>query len=216
VLRLLRANDTLYAQEKADSDNSSRWRILTATDNGTWWHLDVEHIDATGTGVKKNTALVLDFRIRSGQTQETFRDDDSIAKWGYRHQDIGTQCATAEDAALLGSVVLARRREPRWVMPGVIVLRDTSTDAEWVQVAAAEVGHTAMIDVETVPSATPGAITAWTVEGWVETWASEGRRVQFALSEYRLGIPIPWSQADDETWAYWRDNASWLTAMVEV
>jgi hypothetical protein len=50
----------------------------------------------------------------------------------------------------------------------------------------------------------------------VETWEANGRRIQLALSETRIGGPIPWSEADDQTWDHWRTSASWLTAMVEV
>lgn len=160
--------------------------------------------------------VTVEWGPESSRTQDTYRDDDSIAKWGYRHADVGTMCATSDDAALLGLIVLGKRAQPRWVMPGVVALRDQATAAQWAQVAALGVGHTALIDIETAPAATPGAITSWTVEGWVETWASEGRRIQLALSEYRLGVPIPWSTADDHSWRHWADTASWLTAMLAV
>lgn len=150
------------------------------------------------------------------EQQETFRDDASIAEWGYRHLDITTLCADLADATLLATAVLARRAQPRWVMPGVVVLRDKATDAEWVPVAQLDFGHTALIDVEQTPTPTPGLMTPWTVEGWVETWEPAGRRIQLALSEHNLGVPRSWDDAQQENWQFWASNHSWLTALVEV
>jgi len=148
--------------------------------------------------------------------QDTYRDDPSIAEWGYRSIEVDTQCLTSTDAGYLAAAILARRKQPRWVMPGVVVLRNSATDAQWSQVATLDFGHTAFLDVEETPTPTPGENTPWTVEGWVETWEPEGRRVQFALSEYRLGTPVTWETAQAQTWDYWRSNHSWLSAMVEV
>jgi hypothetical protein len=167
---------------------------------------------------RKTDAIVNHVTVTYGdpQAQDTYRDDPSIAKWGFHHRDVDSKCATAADASSLAAAILARRRTPRWVMPGVLLLRDKATSSDWAQVTNMDIGHTALIDVETVPTPVPGAITTWTVEGWVETWEANGRRVQLALSETRIGGPIPWSEADDETWDHWRTSASWLTAMVEV
>ena len=149
-------------------------------------------------------------------TQDTYRDDASIAKWGYRHVDVSTRCASAADAATLAAAILARRAQPRWVMPGVVALRDKATPSQWAQVMPVEVADTVLVDVQTTPTPTPGAATPWTVEGWVETWESAGRRIQFALSEHRLGSPISWDQSAVDTWDHWATTTSWLTAMVEV
>lgn len=218
VLDALVVNSSLIGQQKDDADLYARWRVAgTPTDHGTWWEIPVLFVESgSGSGVNKNTQVLLDFGIQFRQQQDTFRDDPSITEWGYRHVDVDTQCASLADATLLATAILARRKQPRWVMPGVLVLREKATDAEWVPIALMDFGHTVGIDVETAPSATPGTITAWTVEGWVETWEPAGRRVQLALSEYNLGAPISWATADDQTWNYWATTSSWLDALVEV
>jgi hypothetical protein len=160
--------------------------------------------------------VVVKYGPEGSRQQDTYRDDPSIAEWGYRSVDVDTKCLASADAGFLGLAILARRQKPRWVMPGVVVLRNSATDAQWSQVSTLDFGHTAFLEVEETPTPTPGENTPWTVEGWVETWEPEGRRVQFALSEYRLGEPVTWNQALAQTWDYWRSNHSWLTAMVEV
>lgn len=218
VLSALKPNATITGQQKDDATKWARWRVSGAPiDRGGWWEVPLQHIvDGDGGSVAKNKQVLIDFGLQSQQEQDTYRDDDSIAEWGYWHVDVSTMCASSTDAALLATAMLGRRKQPRWVMPGVVVLRNEATDAQWSQIATLDFGFTAFLDVEETPTPTPGQNTPWTVEGWVETWESEGRRVQLALSEYRLGVPITWATADDQTWDYWRSNHSWLTAMVEV
>jgi hypothetical protein len=196
-------------------DEMPQWRIACPMVlDGVEWTRDsatvVNHITVIY-GVEQNPPAQA-----MNEQQETFRDDPSIAEWGYRHLDLQTLCADLSDATLLATAVLARRAQPRWVMPGVVVLRDNATDAEWVPVAQLDFGHTALIDVTEAPAPTPGLMTPWTVEGWVELWEPSGRRIQLALSEHRLGAPRTWDDARQDTWEFWATNHSWLTALVEV
>ena len=160
--------------------------------------------------------LVIKYGPQDTQTQDTYRDDPSINAWGYRHTEISTLCATSPDAGLLAQLILARRAQPHWVMPGVIALEDAATREQWAQLAGIEFGDTAILPVATDPAPTPGISTQWTVEGWVEVWDEHGWRVQLALSEYRFGALRTWEQNATQSWRYWADNHTWTTALVEV
>jgi hypothetical protein len=155
-----------------------------------------------------------------GDHEYTMRDDTSIGRRGQFHRDIATLCASQSDAGLLGALILARRKDPRWVMPGVMVAPTLCRPPELNSLLALEVSDGVVIPVEVNPSPTPGRVTQWTVEGWVEEWAGpppNGWMVQLALSD-RFGADTTglrtWEEAAQETWAHWAQG-SWLEQLVK-
>lgn len=151
--------------------------------------------------------------VQYADHQETYRDDDSITEWGRRHAEVSTLCASVDDVRLLGLLVLARRKQPRWRMPGVMVEPDKATEAERDASLRMDVSTPVLVPVGVDPSPTPAPAAEWFVEGWVHQWAGDGERVQYALSARAAsetgGLTSWQGQRDGGTWADWA-TGSWL------
>lgn len=149
------------------------------------------------------------------QTQNTYRDDTSIAKWGFRHVEISTKLLGESEANEFGQTVLARRRDPFWSMPGIIVHSLDCSDAEHYDVNLLAVSMGVILPVQNIPSPIGVAdVEVWTVEGWVEQWSDPTDQVlQIAVSDrQRWGAYAlnRWSTQATEDWQFWLDNGSWL------
>jgi hypothetical protein len=149
------------------------------------------------------------------------RDDVSIGRRGQFHRDIPTLCDSQQDASVLGALILARRKDPRWVMPGVMVAPQKCSPAELDALLALDVSTGVVVPIEVNPAPTPGRETQWTVEGWVEEWSGpppNGWNIQLALSD-RLGADTSglrtWAELrDDGTWQQW-SQMTWLEQLVK-
>lgn len=149
------------------------------------------------------------------QTQNTYRDDDSIAQWGFRHEEQTTKLANESEANIFGQTIIIRRSQPFWSMPGVVVNSMDCTDSEYWQLNTLSMGTGVLIPVPAEPGPI-GTQTTWTVEGWQEVWDDPyNQRFQFALSDrarwgaYALRI---WSGMADHDYAYWVPY-TWLQAL---
>lgn len=154
------------------------------------------------------------------QTQETHRDDASISMWGLRHVDVTTLAADAAEARLLALTILARRAQPWWRMPGVIVDNDALSLAEQRAVLDVDVSTGVFLPVNTVPDATPAEARAWTVEGWVEEWTEDGGHLtQLSVTDRghgNVGAGLrTWAEVAAEDWQHWAEG-TWLTQLVKV
>jgi hypothetical protein len=162
--------------------------------------------------------VVLRWGPKESQTQDTFRDDVSIAQWGTFGVDITTLAADRTQAGVLGQLILARRAQPHWRMPGVLFRYGDGADADAETVAALEVSDAVLVPVTTTPGPTPATLTPWLVEGWVEQWDDSGHTTQFALTDAARSTTAgirTWDELRAETWDHWRQG-SWLHQVVEV
>jgi len=183
VLRQLSLGSAIYAQQRDNADNWVRWAVRgTVADNGTWFRVRVERVDFGGAGIGLNDDLAFRFASDSRQ-QETFDDPTSIAQWGLRHLNVDTIVATGTQASQLALLILARRAQPYWRMPGVLASYELASINEQAAFDSLEVSEGVTIAVDTAPAPTPGNLTEWTVEGWVEEWAEAGHTLQLALSD---------------------------------
>lgn len=199
------AGDRLYIQERLDS---SRWARFTLTgppvDNGDWFTISVDFKEHGEVGeiVANNQDVIVTFdsRLEGGDTQETFTDDASIAQWGLRHVEIQTLCSDADAASLLALTILARRAQPFWSMPGVLVpLADVSAP-DYVVMQALDVSMGILAPLPESPSPTPGPVVQWAVEGFVEEWRDTGEQwMQLSLS--------PWSRSSSASVRTWQELA---------
>lgn len=151
------------------------------------------------------------------QTQNTYRDDDSIARWGFSHVEITTKLKEQSDADVFGNTVLLRRSQPYWVMPGVVTNSEDLTDSEYWESNLISVGMGVVVPVPTDPGPA-GNVAVWTAEGWQETWDTpHNQRLQFSLTDrQRWGAYAlrQWSEAATFDWQYWT-GYSWLQQLAD-
>lgn len=199
----------VYLQEKADS---TLWVVFRVTgdpiDQGGWFEFPIVFEDSAPAGdIKKNTSIAVLFSEVSDEIQETYSDTDSIAAWGYRHADATTLCADADEAGILALTILARRSRPFWNMPGVLIPMFDLDTAATVTVEGFEVSEGILVPVPDIPGATPAPVQQWAVEGWVESWAEDGRWMQLAVSDWARS-----SAAVLRSWQTVNDDLTWTTA----
>lgn len=188
------------------------WRIPCAVIlDGQTWTRDLDAI------INHVTAI---WGPAESPTQETHDDPDSIATWGRRHADITTAATTAADARLVALTVLARRAQPWWRMPAALIDWQLTDPAEQVALLELEVSTGVLLPI--APEPVPGVAqpTAWTVEGWVESWTENGGRItQLAVSDRNRGAGAgtrDWATVRDTgDWAAWTAG-SWLDQLVKV
>jgi hypothetical protein len=148
----------------------------------------------------------------AGETeQETYSDPDSIAAWGQRHAEANTLCADADEAGLLALTILARRADPYWNMPGVLIPMMDLNPVPLKVVAGLEVSDGVLVPVDTNPTPTPAPVNQWAVEGWAEQWTEDGERwMQLALSDWARS-----SSAILRDYGEVRDNFTYGTAVLK-
>jgi hypothetical protein len=125
----------------------------------------------------------------SAQAAYVAEDTASIAAEGRHEVQVSTMLATERDATLLANLILFRRARAYWSMPNALtVLTDDLGKDAYGQVLDLDVGSLLLVPVAHSPGV-PGALVEWVVEGWVETWGTDGHRIQYALSDrQRFGL----------------------------
>ncbi len=92
------------------------------------------------------------------------------------------------DATLLGNLVLFRRANPYWLMPGIVVSTDKLTQIEYEAMLDLEVSDLVLVSISRDPSDERNGVE-WCIEGWTEQWDTDGHTIQFALSDrQRFGL----------------------------
>jgi hypothetical protein len=150
--------------------------------------------------------------------QVTIRDDPSIAAHGLWHRDAASICASEADALALGATILGRNKALRWVIPDVILypaLLDAPTRRALRQL---EISDGVLLPIEIEPTPTPGALTSWTVEGWVKEWSAGppwGYRMQLAVSDRgQRDILRTWDEVALGTWDTWAAG-TWMNMLIK-
>lgn len=149
------------------------------------------------------------------QTQNTYRDDASIAQWGFRHVEISTKLLGESEANEFGNTIIARRAQPFWAMPGIYVNSLDCSVAEHYDVNLLAVSMGVILPIQTSPAPIGvGDVEVWTVEGWIETWSTpSNQQLQIAVSDrQRWGAYAlnRWSEQVLHDWQFWLDNGTWL------
>ena len=160
--------------------------------------------------------------VRYGATgadlQVTHSDTTSVGQWGVHQVDVSSLAAGEADADRLALHIIARRAQPYWLMPGVMVPLDDLPAVDFDVLQDAEVSTGILAPISQQPGTLPAPVTDWVVEGWTETFDESGHWMQLALSDrdrYGATGQREWGVADNYTWAHERD-LSWLEALVEV
>jgi hypothetical protein len=150
--------------------------------------------------------------------QWTMRDDPSVAEHGLWHADAATLCSTQMDASQLGSYILGRWRDLRWQVPDVVVYPELLNDPDSAHLALRQVGDVVLLPIDPNPNPTPGNLTAWVLEGWVEEWSTSkptGHVRQLAVTDAGLrNILRTWDEVALETWDHWAQG-SWLDLLIK-
>ena len=223
VLRQLSNGIAIRGQVKNDGDTYARWVVDGAVvDNGTWLRVPVGEVDSGGDPIGNNTDLL--FRFGStAQEQETYRDDDSVAEWGLRHLDVQTLLYDETQAGQLALLILGRRAQPWWRMPGVLIDYADTTGNQAARLDAMDVSEGATLPVPPEPGPTPADLAQWTIEGWVEEWGAGGHLLQLALTDRRrtgsTGIRSWQGMLDADVpgatdWAYWQAR-KWQDVLIK-
>jgi hypothetical protein len=150
--------------------------------------------------------------------QWTMRDDDSIAAHGLWHADAKTICANQTEAAKLGAYILGRWKDLRWQVPDVVVYPELLNDSDAAELAGRMVGDTLLLPIDPEPNATPGGLTAWVLEGWVEEWANStpaGHGMQLAVTDSGLrNILRNWNEVSLDVWNHWA-TGTWMDLLIK-
>ena len=180
--------DTLWIQQKDDSTLWSRYLLTNAPiDNGTWFTVQVEYVESGEAGAIHNhtaTLLAFDSREQNKNTQLTYTDEDSVLTWGMRHSETETMVADETQAEVLGLTILARRSQPFWSMPGIMIPFHDLTNDEAAAVRGLEVSDGVLIPLPRVPGPTPSQVAQWAVEGWVEEWRADNLWMQLSVTDW--------------------------------
>lgn len=122
----------------------------------------------------------------------------SRAKYGRFDYSTTTELATFDDAKALGQMLIARNRQPVWIMAALPVDLDGLSEADTQTVLSLEM-HS-LISLTGLPAGAGAPTTAvlW-VEGWTETMAWGSHSLELLVSGYCRTAPAPqWDQVAPE------------------
>ena len=163
--------------------------------------------------------VVVKFVRPSGEVQQTYNDTASQLVWGLQEVEIGTKLwETAADE--FGNMILARRAQPKWTLPGTLYTDWTrNTDVQERAMLSVDVSDTVLLPISPVPGDVPAPVSPWTVEGWIEVIDSTGRYSQLSvtdISRYSARSLRTWDMMRAESWQHWLDHGSWRDLLVKV
>ena len=208
----LQDSDYAYVQERTDSTNSAYFTVTNIVNNGSWFLMDLDIHHQEGVPINPNTEVIVKWVLQTTQTQNTYRDNASIDKWGFRHAEIETMLAEQSDADEMGNTVLARRAQPYWVMPGILCNSQDMDTAQFREVNALQVGSGVLLQIPVAPGPID-KVESWSVEGWVEKWETPNTQLlQISVSDrQRWGAYAlrRWSKTAEYPWSYWT-SFTWL------
>jgi hypothetical protein len=188
-----------------DAEYAAQVIRCVAIEDGIGWEDDLELV---------TNHVTLKFGAEGSQTEDTWRDDASITQWGMRHVDFATLAVDRSQAGVLGAAIVARRAQPYWRSPGVVLIPEEPADD--VAVGALEVSQLVALPIPYAPGPTPADVTLWFIEGWVEAWDVDGRTVQLAASDATRSTTAAvndWAQVALNSWQVWAPW-SWMTQLI--
>ena len=95
-----------------------------------------------------------------------------------------TMVVDETQAEVLGLTILARRSQPFWSMPGIMIPFHELTNNEAAAVRGLEVSDGVLIPLPRVPGPTPSQVAQWAVEGWVEEWRADNLWMQLSVTDW--------------------------------
>jgi hypothetical protein len=147
--------------------------------------------------VKNASMMVNRVKIKYGSSdpraEHIDQDTLSITQEGPKEVSIDSLLDSVNDATLLANLILYRRTQPYWNLPGGILVRTRDMSYEqYLRVLALDVSDEVAVRISRDPDA-PENLVEWVVEGWVEEWNVEAgelhHTMQFALSDrQRFGL----------------------------
>ena len=151
-----------------------------------------------------------------GDHTTLYQDAASVVEWGQREASVDTRLWDGGQA-LVGQMVLFRRSQPRWVMPGVLIDGASNTDPQERAALDLDVSHGVLLPVSPVPGPTPSPVSAWSVEGWVDV-IDTFPTMQLSLTDrtqYSFGTINTWSDVAAQSWRFWSDRGTWRDQLVK-
>ena len=178
--------------------------------DGIAWELDTDQI------VNK---LVLHWETPAGSTQQTYNDAGSQLRWGVQDANVTTKLWEGQED-VVAAIILFRRSEPKWTLPGTIYSDWTrNTNVQERAMLSVDVSDTVLLPIAPTPGPTPAPNSQWTLEGWVEIIDATGRYSQLSITDhtrYSTASLRTWQQALDlGTWQDWIDLGTWRELLVK-
>ena len=152
------------------------------------------------------------------ENQNTYRNDPSIARWGFRAVSITTMLRDEQAADEFAQTILARRADPFWMFGGIEVDSRNCEVIDHYYVNLAEIGTGVVLPLDVDPGPLEGMSAPWTIEGWRETWdrdPSTGELYQslvYTVSDrQRWGAYAlrTWTGVAAHDWQFWT-SYTWL------
>lgn len=129
--------------------------------------------------VKDGATLVNRVRIQYGDPNADPRavyvsqDTSSITDEGVQEASVDSLLNTQPDALLLGELILYRRAQPYWSVPGGVVVRSAAmTPQDYTALLDLDISSVVLVNVAREPGE-PENVVEWVVEGWQEEWGVE-------------------------------------------
>jgi len=137
----------------------------------------------------------------------------SRARYGRFDYSTTTELATFDDAKAYGQMLIARNRQPVWIMGALPVDVDGLSEADTQTLLTLEMHSLVLLTGLPAGAGAPTSAYLW-VEGWAETLAYGVHELELIVSGYCRTAPAPqWDQMDPaKTWdsmgvLTWDDSA---------
>jgi hypothetical protein len=100
----------------------------------------------------------------------------------------------------------------------VVIFPELLNDPDAAQLAVRQVGDVVLLPIDPDPNPTPGNLTAWVIEGWVEEWGNStpaGHVRQLAVTDSGLrNVLRSWDEVALESWDHWA-RGTWLDMLIK-
>lgn len=210
TLRQMKSGSTMKLIDASIPGQSSWYNVNdTALDNGAYFQIAIEYLDETEAGEPEPglTDFYIENRVQEETNSILMKDAASVSKWGTRNLRVETIVLDEANANILGLLILARRSQPYWVMPGVLIPYEDVNDSQFAALQQLEVSTGVLVPINSSPSGTPAPTDEWAVEGFVEEWRQDGYWMQLALSDWaRTSVSVI------KSWQYVKDHLTWQQA----
>ena len=138
----------------------------------------------------------------AGRLDYQVLDQPSAFRCSVRHVTLDTQLADEVSAITTANLIMARRKEPLWMLGQVEVDTRLLSQGDVTMVQALRAGDAIILPLLPEPSAA-GEYSEWTVQGWAQVWeVADSSRITLSVLDRGAGAAgiNRWSDLAVYTW----------------